>query len=212
MLAKVLDIAKRKGDWVTARDVQLGFTLKKRPKAEVVRQWFKELEQLHLGTIQGQGRQVKFCSQCSQNVNGLTTDKMQTGQSSQPFVVNVVNFHEQKEEEISNEEKISNSQNPTTTTTNSRNQDLERPSDVDSPDYKRLQRLQTDHKIQIGSTVKIHLAGSMRDGEIGTVLSIDESGFATVRLHNKSLRRDLQIISAPIAKEPGQVYYLELIE
>ncbi|MGB5594408.1 MAG: DUF3987 domain-containing protein, partial [Crocosphaera sp.] len=60
MLAKVLDIAERKGDWVTARDVQFGFTLKKRPKAETVRQWFAELEALNLGTTQGEGRRVKF--------------------------------------------------------------------------------------------------------------------------------------------------------
>jgi hypothetical protein len=73
MLAKVLDIAERKGDWVTAREVQLAFTLKKRPKAEVIRQWFKELAELSLGTTQGEGRQVKFCSQCSQFVDDLTT-------------------------------------------------------------------------------------------------------------------------------------------
>ncbi len=66
--------------------------------------------------------------------------------------------------------------------------------------------------LKIGSTVKIHWAGSMRDGEIGTVLSIDQSGWATVRLHKKSLRRDLQITSAPVVKTQQQEYYLELIE
>lgn len=60
MLAKVLDIAERKGDWINARDVQFGFSGKKRPAAESVRQWFKELEALELGTIQGQGRHIKF--------------------------------------------------------------------------------------------------------------------------------------------------------
>ncbi|MGK7882837.1 MAG: DUF3987 domain-containing protein, partial [Crocosphaera sp.] len=66
--------------------------------------------------------------------------------------------------------------------------------------------------LKIGSTVKIHWAGSMRDGEIGTVLSIDDSGWATVRLHKKSLRQDLQIAYAPITKPSEQEYYLELIE
>ncbi len=51
----------------------------------------------------------------------------------------------------------------------------------------------------------------MRDGEIGTVLSIDDSGWATVRLL-KSLRQDLQIAYAPIDKKSGHEYYLELIE
>jgi hypothetical protein len=60
MLAKVLDIAERKGDWITAGDVQLNFTCKKRPRPETVRQWFKELAKLELGTIQGEGRKLKF--------------------------------------------------------------------------------------------------------------------------------------------------------
>ena len=137
---------------VTARDVQLGFTLKKRPKAEVVRQWFKELVELDLGTTQGQGRQVKFCSQCSQNVDGLTTEQSQASQKSQPFVVNVVNsepFSEKGEVTLK-------SPNPTTTTTNSRNQVPEQIQAVDSPTTNRLQRLQTDPKNQIDSPVKIH--------------------------------------------------------
>jgi hypothetical protein len=208
MLAKVIEVAERKGDWVTARDVQLAFTLKKRPKAEVVRQWFKELAELNLGTTQGQGRQVKFCSQCSQNVDGLTTAQTQAEQNSQPFVVNVVNFQHCSEKG----EEISNSPNPTTTTTNSHNASAEQTITVDSPTTIRPQRLQTDHKIQIGSTVKIHWAGSMRDGELGTVLSIDSSGLATVRLHNQLTRRDLQIASVPLVQEPGREYYLELIE
>ncbi len=159
LLAKVLDIAERKGDWVTARDVQLAFTLKKRPKAKVVRQWFKELAELDQGTTQGQGRQVKFCSQCSQNVDGLTTAQSQAGQESQPFVVNVVNFEPFSEKG----EVTSKSPNPTTTTTNSRNPVPESLQAVDSPTTTRLQRLQTDHKIQNGSPVKIHNAGSKRD-------------------------------------------------
>ncbi len=159
LLAKVLDLAERKGDWVTARDVQLAFTLKKRPKAKVVRQWFKELAELDQGTTQGQGRQVKFCSQCSQNVDGLTTAQSQAGQESQPFVVNVVNFEPFSEKG----EVTSKSPNPTTTTTNSRNPVPESLQAVDSPTTTRLQRLQTDHKIQNGSPVKIHNAGSKRD-------------------------------------------------
>ena len=50
MLAKVLDIAERKGDWINAADVQFSFSTKKRPRPEIVRQWFKELAELGLGT------------------------------------------------------------------------------------------------------------------------------------------------------------------
>ena len=218
MLAKVLDIAERKGDWVTARDVQFGFTLKKRPKAETVRQWFAELEALNLGTTQGEGRRVKFrldpqppeqlCGQCGQNVDGLTTEEMQTGQKAQPFVVNVINSEHFSEKG----EGASKSPNSTTMTTKSPNASAEQITTVDDLTTNRPQRPQTDHKIQIGSTVKIHWAGSMRDGEIGTVISINSSGFATVRLHNQSLRRDLWLAEVPLVKKPGQEYYLELIE
>ena len=90
--------------------------------------------------------------------------------------------------------------------------DTERDTGVGSLPTNYPQYPQTDHKIKIGSTVKIHWAGSMRDGEIGTVLSIDDSGWATVRLHKKSLRQDLQIAYAPMAKKSGHEYYLELIE
>ena len=169
MLAKVLDIAERKGDWVTARDVQFGFTLKKRPKAETVRQWFAELEALNLGTTQGQGRRVKFqltphppeelCGHCGQNVDGLTTEEMQTGTKLQPFVVNVVNSEPFSEKGEGN----SKSQNPTTMTTNSPNAVAERITPVDKLTTNRPQRPQTDPKNQNGSPVKIHEAGNKRD-------------------------------------------------
>jgi len=152
MLAKVLDIAERKGDWVTARDVQFGFTLKKRPKAETVRQWFAELEALNLGTTQGEGRRVKFrldpqppeqlCGQCGQNVDGLTTEEMQTGQKAQPFVVNVINSEHFSEKG----EGASKSQNPTTMTTKRPNASAEQITTVDDLTTNRPQRPQTDHK------------------------------------------------------------------
>ena len=60
MLAKVLDIAERKGDWVTAKDVRYSCSSKNRPRPETVRQWFKELVELGIGVTQGEGRQLKF--------------------------------------------------------------------------------------------------------------------------------------------------------
>jgi hypothetical protein len=60
MLAKVLDIAERKGDWITSKDVQSCFNSKNRPRPETIRQWFKELQVLSLGTTEGSGRYLKF--------------------------------------------------------------------------------------------------------------------------------------------------------
>jgi hypothetical protein len=60
MLAKVLDIAERKGDWIKASDVYLNITKSKRPKGETVRQWFKELEAIDQGEVRGQGRNLEF--------------------------------------------------------------------------------------------------------------------------------------------------------
>ena len=198
MLAKVLDIAERKGDWITARDIQFNFTHRKRPPAETVRVWFKELQALNLGEIQGEGRRIKFlfsnCGHCGSTVGNLPTVQSQTTQGIQPNVGNVGNFSEksekEKEEDKDEKEEEGFSKKP-----------------KNYPQYP-----QTDHKIKIGSTVKIHWAGSMRDGEIGTVLSIDDSGWATVRLHKKSLRQDLQIDYSHMAKKSGHEYYLELIE
>ena len=69
------------------------------------------------------------------------------------------------------------------------------------------------HKIKIGSKVKIHWAGSIRDGEIATVKSIDpEKKMATVWFHNESIRRDLRIAEIPIRKESEIEFYLKLIE
>ncbi len=66
---------------------------------------------------------------------------------------------------------------------------------------------------QVGSTVKIHWAGSIRDGEIATVKSIDpERKMATVWLHKESIRRDLRLVEIPISKESEMEFYLELIE
>ena len=216
MLAKVLDIAGRKGDWVTARDVQFSFSTKKRPKAETIRQWFLELQALDLGKVQGTGRQIKFiwehCEQREQFVSPTLTDQSQVLQESQRFVSTVSTspvFSENPQEVEEKQKKVKScSQNSQT----SSNSEPERDEAVSTPLTNCSHCSQTDHKIQINSKVKIHWAGSKRDGEIGTVVSIDSSGLATVRLHNQSLRRDLQIASVPLVKKLGLEYYLELIE
>ena len=60
MLAKVIELAERKGDWIKTKDVQFAFSAKKRPKPETIRQWFKELVELGQGVTDGQGRSQKF--------------------------------------------------------------------------------------------------------------------------------------------------------
>jgi hypothetical protein len=215
MLARVLDIAERKGDWISAKDIQLNFPYKSRPQPETVRQWFAELDKLNLGTTQGEGRKLKFKNrQSRQTVGSLPTVENQAYQSFQPKVgkvgkVGTSNCYEKDPPESGQEKK--EEKNPPTLPTLTPNVDTEKVSAVGNPPTKRLLCL-PNQEIQIGSTVKIHWAGSMRDGEIGTVISIDSSGLATVKLHKQLTRRDLQIASVPLVQEPGREYYLELIE
>ncbi|MBD0299057.1 MAG: hypothetical protein ICV82_01995 [Nitrososphaera sp.] len=59
-LAKIISLAERKGGTVSARDVLLTFDSKYRPKAQTVREWFKELEELKYGEITEKGRSIRF--------------------------------------------------------------------------------------------------------------------------------------------------------
>jgi Protein of unknown function (DUF3987) len=63
MLAKVIEVAIRKGTWVRTRDVQFAFSTKKRPSPETIRQWFKELVELGQGITNGRGRSLSFLYQ-----------------------------------------------------------------------------------------------------------------------------------------------------
>ena len=219
MLARVLDIAERKGDWITSKDVQSCFNSKNRPRPETIRQWFKELQTLSLGTTEGSGRYLKFLLNnqsglSGQQVDSKSTALIQEGQGFQDkvdLVDSIGGFPNQKNHRPGETEK---SPKKSTKSTLAQNIYPERDSSVDleSTLVHSSPLSEQSSQIQIGSTVKIHWAGSIRDEEIGTVLSIDESGWATVRLHKKSLRRDLQITSAPVVKTSGQEYYLELIE
>ncbi|MGK7880462.1 MAG: DUF3987 domain-containing protein, partial [Crocosphaera sp.] len=216
MLAKVLEIAERKGDWVTAKDVRYSCSSKNRPRPETVRQWFKELVELGIGVTQGKGRQLKFQflgqrdqkDQKETSVVSTQKEAFQELQAKETKKTKLEDFDYPSQDE---EDKKEKSENLVSLVSNSQDAVTE-PDTLETSVVSPWSPWSLSEKIQIGSTVKIHWAGSMRDGEIGTVLSIDDSGWATVRLHKKSLRRDLQIVSAPIAKPPGQEYYLELIE
>ena len=61
-LLKVLQVAERKQDWITARDVtfSLSSAQKNRFKASEIRDWFKELENIGKGITQGNGSRLKF--------------------------------------------------------------------------------------------------------------------------------------------------------
>ena len=78
MLAKVLDIAERKGDWITSKDVQSCFNSKNRPRPETIRQWFKELQVLSLGTTEGSGRYLKFLLNSQSGQSGQKVDLVST--------------------------------------------------------------------------------------------------------------------------------------
>ena len=216
MLAKVLDIAERKGDWVTAKDVRYSCSSKNRPRPETVRQWFKELVELGIGVTEGKGRQLKFQflgqrdqrDQKETSVVSTQKEAFQELQAKETKGTKLEDFDYPSQDE---EDKKEKSKNLVSLVSNSQDAVTE-PDTSETSVVSPWSPWSLSEKIQIGSKVKIHWVGSMRDGEIGTVLSIDESGWAIVRLHKKSLRCDLQIACVPIAKTPGQKYYLELIE
>jgi|GEM_PF-4035360 len=58
-LTKIIELSAKKG-WLSARDVQLGYDRKSRPRPDNIRTWFKELQFMGKGTTQGEGRYLKF--------------------------------------------------------------------------------------------------------------------------------------------------------
>jgi hypothetical protein len=78
MLAKVIEVAQRKDDFITAKEVQLTITKNKRPKPDQVRQWFTELVDMGKGITQGQGRKLKFKFQLSEIIKPPKVDKVDT--------------------------------------------------------------------------------------------------------------------------------------
>ena len=114
-LVKVLEFARRRGEWVKARETQNSFPNKQRPTADQMREWFKQLAEMGLGTLQDQGRSLQFSAfviniDDSEKINNSPTDENQvcsqvddflddfvdaetlTSEANQPFVVNVDDF------------------------------------------------------------------------------------------------------------------------
>ena len=248
MLAKVIEIAERKGDWIKASDVYLNITKSKRPNGKTVRQWFRELVMLNKGEVRGQGRSLEF--RFNPKLDNLDTslDKLSNGKSPQSRGVQAKldkldNLDDSPEKLISSEEdyghlevdktdQMANSsaceKNPIfekTSNLSNNNQDAfsERDTALDSESNllsnfgKSSKSAPTEPtpqpQIKVGSKVKIHWAGSIRDGEIAKVKSIDpEKKMATVWFHNESIRRDLRLAEIPIRKESEMEFYLKLIE
>ena len=215
-LAKVIEVAERKGDWVTAKDVRYSCSSTNRPRPETVRQWFKELVELGIGVTEGEGRQLKFQlsgqrDQKDQKETSVVSTQKATFQGLQAKETKGTNFEVFAPLSQDEEDKIEKSENLVSLVSNSQDAVTEQ----DTPETTVVSPWSLwslSEEIKIGSIVKIHWAGSMRDGEMATVRAIDSSGFATVRLHNQSLRRDLWLAEVPLVKKPGQEYYLELIE
>ncbi len=59
-LVKVINLSQKKKRWITARDVQLCYDQKYRPRPNEVRSWFRELEAMGFGVTQGEGRYLKY--------------------------------------------------------------------------------------------------------------------------------------------------------
>lgn len=60
-ITKVLELSNRKG-WLKAKDVQLSYQTKERPKPDIVRQWFIQASELGFGQIRGTGKKLEFIS------------------------------------------------------------------------------------------------------------------------------------------------------
>ena len=77
-LAKVIAISQKKGGWVKARDVQLAWNYKVRPRANEVRSWFRELEAMSKGSTRGEGRSTEFNFEVVEVVDKATTNSSTT--------------------------------------------------------------------------------------------------------------------------------------
>ncbi|MDY6902843.1 MAG: DUF3987 domain-containing protein [Cyanobacteriota bacterium] len=58
-ITKLIDMSRRKG-WVKAKDVQLGYNSKNRPKPDVVREWMINAQQMGFGEVRGIGKKIEF--------------------------------------------------------------------------------------------------------------------------------------------------------
>ena len=107
-------------------------------------------------------------------MSSMLTDQSQVEQESQRFVSSVSSSESFSETPKEVEQKQKKTKSCSQSSQTNSIPDTEGDEAVNKPLTNCSQSSQTDHKIQIGSKVKIHWAGSMRDGEIGTVLSIDQ--------------------------------------
>jgi hypothetical protein len=93
-LAKVLEVAARKGDWITSREVihSLSSKQQKTAKADVVRSWFVSLSQMDKGILDGDGRKLRFKATVSNSVSSFVSQsKSSQSNDSNSIVSNVIN-------------------------------------------------------------------------------------------------------------------------
>jgi Protein of unknown function (DUF3987) len=69
-LIKIIDLAKRKGGTVTARDVSLSFDSKHRPTSQKIKEYFEELVVLNYGNTTTKGASISFTLE---NVSTVST-------------------------------------------------------------------------------------------------------------------------------------------
>ena len=78
-ITKILELSNRKG-WLKAKDVQLSYQTKKRPKPDTVRQWFIQASELGFGQTRGTGKKLEFISS-TQKVDQLHESRQEVNNS-----------------------------------------------------------------------------------------------------------------------------------
>lgn len=91
-ITKILELSNRKG-WLKAKDVQLSYQTKERPKPDTVRQWFIQASELGFGQIRGTGKKLEFISS-NQKVEKVDKSREKVDNSSTAEKTDITSFEE----------------------------------------------------------------------------------------------------------------------
>jgi Protein of unknown function (DUF3987)/CHC2 zinc finger/Bifunctional DNA primase/polymerase, N-terminal len=71
-LAKILDLANRKGGNISARDISISFDSKYRPTPQQIREWLEELASMKYGEVSVKGRSVRFTASTTSTTSTMS--------------------------------------------------------------------------------------------------------------------------------------------
>lgn len=91
-ITKLLELSNRKG-WIKAKDVQLSYQTKERPKPDTVRQWFIQASELGFGQIRGTGKKLEFISS-TQKVEKVDKSRGKVDKLSTTESIDITSFEE----------------------------------------------------------------------------------------------------------------------